>query len=94
MGTVIEPPRPWHPVGTVLRKIKDPLPTPPHPYQPHALPSRHRSPRSGPDLAPSRIPVSPRESPEQGITRPHRTGIARPKTLESWDSPTFIGNDY
>jgi len=32
MGTVIEPPHPHHPVGTVSRAKRDPLP-PPHPSQ-------------------------------------------------------------
>jgi hypothetical protein len=31
MGTVIEPPHPRDPVGTVGREIRDPLPTPPLP---------------------------------------------------------------
>jgi len=57
MGTVVEPPHPGHPVGTVGRAKRDPLSPPPPPTgRPRTL-RRDASHRPDPVPPPSRIPV-------------------------------------
>jgi hypothetical protein len=69
MGTVVEPPHPRDPVGTVGRAKRDSLPTPPTPASRLRTLRRESIDATRPDSSPSRIPVLGSDHP----THPQNT---------------------